>query len=111
MIPDQMRIVVCTEPVDMRLGFDRLLQIVRDRLKQRPDDGGLFVFGNRRANRVKVVWLEPGGVCLLYKRGHRTTFEVPCGNGSPLSVSIDRIALARLLAGMPKRARGKVSAR
>ena len=105
MIPEHVRIVVCTEPVDMRLGFDRLLQVVRGRLEQTPEDGGLFVFGNRNVNRVKVVWLEPGGVCMLYKRGHRTSFEVPRGDGSSLMVKIDRRALARLLTGVSRRRR------
>jgi transposase len=104
-IPEQLRIVVCTEPVDMRFGFDRLLQVVRDRMAQSPHGGGLFVFGNRRANRVKAVWLEPGGVCMLYKRGHRTSFQVPRGDGSSLTVRIDRRAFARLLAGVPRSGR------
>jgi len=100
MIPPQVRIFVCTEPVDMRRSFDGLALAARERLGHDPLAGGLFVFANRRANRLKVLWFDRTGYCLLYKRLHRALFAVP-RQGDAIAVCIDRGALARLLEGVP----------
>jgi transposase len=69
MIPGGVRIFVCTAPVDLRHGFDRLAQTARERVGTDPMSGGaLFVFANKRATRLKVLWFEKNGMCLLYTR-------------------------------------------
>jgi transposase len=112
MIPPQVRILVCTEPVDMRRSFDGLALAARERLGHDPLAGGLFVFANRRANRLKVLWFDRTGYCLLYKRLHRALFALPRRQGDALAVGIDRGALARLLEGVPvpRRRGGPVTA-
>lgn len=103
MIPEAVRIFVCTEPVDMRYGFDRLVQVARERVGQDPGEGGaLFVFGGRKATRLKLLWFERNGLCLLYKRLHRAVFEVPVGSDGARALRIDGASLARLLAGVPR---------
>jgi transposase len=103
MIPSAVRIFVCTEPVDMRHGFDRLALAARERSGHDPQQGAaLFIFANRSATRLKVLWFEGHGCCVLYKRLHRAMFELPAGG---VSVHIDSAALARLLAGTPRVAR------
>ena len=78
MIPGGVRVFLCVEPIDMRLGFDRLAQLARERVGQDPVDGGaLFVFGGRAAARLKVLWFDRNGLCLLYKRYHQARFELP----------------------------------
>ena len=99
MIPAQVNIYVCTEPVDMRYGFDRLLQLIREKIKQTPEEGGLFAFVNRKRTRLKVLWFEANGTCVLYKRLHKAKFVLPIGNGA--SVRIDGQRLAKLLAVSP----------
>jgi transposase len=102
-IPSGVRIFLCVEPVDMRFGFDRLAQIARDRVGQDPVAGGaLFVFGGRKASRLKVLWFDRNGLCLLYKRFHQARFDLPHGGGGQQTISIDATALASLLAGVPK---------
>jgi hypothetical protein len=65
MIPAGVRIFVCTEPVDMRRGFDRLAQTAKDVVGVDPQEGGaLLVFANRRAPRIKNLWFERNGYCL-----------------------------------------------
>lgn len=105
MIPAQVRIFVCTDPVDMRIGFDRLAQAVRDKLGEDPESGSLFVFTNRKATRLKVLWFERNGLCMLYKRLHRAVFVLPRGDGDDLKVSIDAQKLAQLLEGTPRASR------
>lgn len=105
MIPAGVRIFVCTEPIDMRYGFDRLAAAARDRVGQDPQHGGaLFIFSNKGANRLKILWFESRGCCLLYKRLHRAVFELPLGRATA-SVSIDAAALAKLIAGAERRTR------
>lgn len=102
MIPSGVRIFLCLEPVDMRLGFDRLARIARERMGRDPVDGGaLFVFGARGSTRLKVLWFDRNGLCVLYKRFHQAKFELPkAGNGHGV-LHIDAAALAALLAGVP----------
>jgi len=57
-IPQGVRVFLCVEPVDMRLGFDRLAQLARERVGRDPVDGGaVFVFGGRAAGRLKILTL------------------------------------------------------
>lgn len=106
MIPAGVRIFVCTEPIDMRQGFDRMAQAARDRVGEDPVQGGaLFVFANRRATRLKILWFEKNGMCVLYKRLHRAVFELPASPAGGRAVMVDGAALARLLTGEPRRAR------
>lgn len=103
MIPGGVRIFVCTAPVDLRHGFDRLAQTARERVGADPMLGGaLFVFANKRATRLKVLWFERNGFCLLYKRLHDAVFEPPVAGEGSASVHIDAHALAKLLAGVPR---------
>ena len=108
MIPAGVRIFVCTVPVDMRLGFDRLALVARERIGHDPVAGGaLFVFAGKKATRLKVLWFEGHGLCILYKRLHRAVFDLPAGNDGGVSVRIDGAALATLLAGVPREARSR----
>jgi transposase len=103
MIPAGVRIFVCTEPVDMRYGFDRLAQLVRERIGGDPVAGGaLFVFAGKSATRLKVLWFDRNGLCLLYERLHRAVFERPAAANGAVLIHIDAAALARLLAGVAK---------
>ena len=99
MIPSQVRIFMCPEPQDMRRSFDRLAEAAREHLGEDPESGALFVFVNKRRNRVKVLWMEPGGYTLLYKRAHRVRFALPSKR------TLDSRDLAVLMRGTPTRRR------
>jgi transposase len=101
-IPTGVRIFLCVEPVDMRFGFDRLAQVARERVERDPVEGGaLFIFGGRKGSRLKVLWFDRNGLCLLYKRFHQARFELPMASGGQHVLQIDATALAALLAGVP----------
>ena len=103
MIPPTVRMYVYTEPVDMRLGFDGLALLARTAMSQDPRSGSLLIFANRRSDRLKALWWDQTGYCLLYKRAHRAVFELPAkDDASAVSIRIDGRALAQLLAGVPK---------
>lgn len=99
-LPASVRILVCTERQDMRRSFDTLAQKVRELLGEEPQSGALYVFLGKRPTRVKVLWWDRNGYCLLYKRLHRALFAVPDGEESKGGVRIDGAALAQLLAGV-----------
>jgi transposase len=107
LIPAHVRIFVCTAPVDFRRGFDGLALAARERLGEDPRAGGLFLFTNRRATGVKIVWFERTGCCLLYKRLHQSRVVLPSGTGP--GVRIDGEQLARLLEGVPRPVRRAAS--
>lgn len=76
-LPAAVRIYVAAEPVDLRRGFDGLAAATRSLIRQDPLNGHLFVFLNRRRNRIKVLVWDRTGYLLLYKRLERGTFYVP----------------------------------
>lgn len=100
MLPSSVRILVCIEPQDMRRSFDRLAEVVRTQMGEEPQSGALFVFVGKRPTRVKVLWWERNGYCLLYKRLHRALFVVPSSKEGARVVRIDAAALKQLLAGV-----------
>jgi transposase len=63
--------------------------------------GSLFVFANRNATRLKALWFDSNGYCLLYKRLHRAVFELPPSAGGA-AVQINSAQLAALLRGDPR---------
>ena len=77
MIPGHVAIYVATGPVDLRWSFDVLSGVVKERIQQDPRAGALFVFLNKRRNRVKVLFYDRTGYCMLYKRLDRGTFPMP----------------------------------
>ncbi len=87
----------------MRRSFDALALAVRERLALDPESGALFVFASKRGNRLKVLWFDHNGYCLLYKRLHRALFELPeaIGSDRPLT-AIDARTLAAILRGVAK---------
>lgn len=62
---------------DMRMGFDSLSGLVRNKLGRDPLSGDVFVFINRQRNCVKLLRWEPGGFILYYKRLEMGAFELP----------------------------------
>ena len=103
MIPSSVRIFVCTSPQDMRRSFDGLALAVRERLGEEPECGAVFVFINKRANRIKAMWFDRNGYCILYKRVHRAVFVPPRSTEQDRPVArIDARALGKLFAGVDK---------
>jgi transposase len=64
----QIRVQVYGRPVDLRQSFDGLYALTRNVLGQDPLSGQLFVFFNRRATQVKVLYWDRTGFCLWAKR-------------------------------------------
>lgn len=102
--PPSVRIWLCTEWADMRRGFDGLAEMVRQHLKDDPLSGHVFVFRNRRGDRVKLLYWDEDGYVVVYKRLELGTFRFPAApNGSAggqAGVSLRAAELAMLLDGV-----------
>ncbi len=97
-IPPTVSIFLYTEPTDMRKGFDGLSGIVRSELAADPLDGSLFLFINRRRDRLKILHFDGSGYWLYYKLLEAGTFEVI--GTKDKCISIDSTQLAMLLGGV-----------
>lgn len=101
MLPPSVRVFIATEPADMRCAFDGLTARVQHILEQDPFSGHLFVFRNKRADRVKVLFWDRSGFALFYKRLEKGTFRFPTGSGKATEVEAAELAL--LLEGIELR--------
>jgi transposase len=71
------RIYVATCATDLRRSIDGLSTVVRDQLQLDPLSGHLFLFRNRRGDRLKILLWDQSGFWVLYKRLERGTFAWP----------------------------------
>jgi transposase len=102
----QAKIFVALEPTDMRRGFDGLSGTVQQTLEQDPLSGHLFLFRNRRRDRIKILFWDGDGYVLFYKRLARGTFEFPVSSDPESSVlEIRASELAMLLDGIELKGR------
>lgn len=95
------RIFLVAGVTDMRKSFDTLAAVVRGVIGDDPLSGHLFVFCNRRRDRLKILIWEESGYWLLAKRLERGTFAWPAGPGA--RVEYDTAELAALLSGLELR--------
>jgi len=75
--PTSVRVLVATKPVDFRKGMDGLAALVQEELKADPFSGVIYVFRAKRADRVKLLFWDGTGVCLLAKRLEGSRFRWP----------------------------------
>src|SRR4051812_39012607 len=73
-------------PADMRRGFDGLARMATEVIRQDPLSGALFVFRNRKGDRVKVLCWAGDGFALWYRRLERGTFRFPACEGDAAEV-------------------------
>ena len=95
------RIFVAVGPVDLRRSFDGLSAHVQEVLNQQVIEGGLFVFTNRRRNRVPLLWWDGSGLWLATKRLEGGTLSWPRSDRA--SVGLRPEQLGALIAGLEVR--------
>ena len=86
-LPSALRIFLAAEPADLRKGFDGLAQLVRERTAEDPLSGHLFVFQNRRRDRVKILYWDRDGFALWYKRLEKGAFRFPEAKNGRIEVT------------------------
>lgn len=72
-----MRYWVFSEPTDMRKSFHTLSGLVRNKIGADARNGDVYIFVNKRKNRIKLLHYEPGGLVIYAKMLDRGTFGMP----------------------------------
>jgi transposase len=98
-----LRVFVAVEPCDMRKGFDGLHALVTERLRETPQTGALFVFINRRRNRLKILFWDRTGLWVCTKRLEQGTFSWPKPAEGAAKLSLTPEALTMLTDGVDLR--------
>lgn len=95
------RIFLCTQDTDMRKSFDSLRGIIRSAMHLDPLSGGLFLFKNKRGDRIKCVYWDSDGMAMWYKVLQRGTFQFPdLQNFASAGLEIDASTLRMILDGI-----------
>ena len=99
-LPSSVRILLSTEPADMRKGIDGLCRIVEAELGGDIFSGALFVFVSKRRDKLKILTWDVGGFVVYYKRLEAGRFQMPRVQAGARTASLDGAQLAMLLRGI-----------
>ena len=76
-LPASVRVYLCTTPCDMRRSFDGLYALVSGVMQLNAFEGHLFVFSNRRRDRIRILYWDRDGFALWSKRLEEGTYASP----------------------------------
>jgi transposase len=99
-LPASVRVYLCLTPTDMRRSFDGLYALVRDHLQLDAFAGHLYIFLNRRRDRVKIIYWDRDGFAVWAKRLEAGVFAIPSGDGDAIRLEITTEELGALLSGI-----------
>ncbi len=102
-LPASVRVYLAMAPADLRKSFDGLSALVQQVFGCDPLDGHLFLFLNRRRDRLKILYWDRDGLALWYKRLEAGTFQLPAGHGDTPGMELDATQWAMLLGGIDVR--------
>lgn len=98
--PSGVRLYLATAPTDLRKGFNGLSTLVESELGLSPLRGDLFIFLNRRATQVRILFWDRDGYCVLGKRLEQGTFRRVRTDDGKAGVEIDAGEFAMLFEGI-----------
>lgn len=89
-----------SDSTDMRKSFNGLSGIVANELERTPCNGDVFLFINKRRDKIKLLHWGAGGYTLYYKRLETGTFELPEYDISCSSITIDYTQMVMIVDGL-----------
>ena len=98
MLPDNAKIFLVADPVDMRRSFDGLSAVIAERLGCHSMSGHLFLFRGRSGDRLKAMWWDRNGLVVWYKRLEKGRFKWPSSESE--SIEMTALELSLLLDGI-----------
>lgn len=99
-LPASVRVYLATVPCDMRRSFDGLHALVTNLLELDAFAGHLFVFANRRRDRVKILYWDRDGFAVWAKRLEEGTYAMPFSEAGAVRREITAQELGALLSGI-----------
>jgi transposase len=99
-LPAGVRVYLATSPCDMRRSFDGLQALVHAVLQLDAFAGHLFVFGNKRRDRVKILYWDRDGFAVWAKRLEEGTYAMPFSESGEVRQEITAQELGALLSGI-----------
>ncbi len=100
-LPLPVRVFLHTPATDLRKGFDALSGLVTTAFGQDPTSGHLFLFVNRRRDRLKILYWDHGdGLAIWYKRLERGSFQLPSAAHDAVSIEMTATQLSLILSGI-----------
>jgi len=98
----QIRVFLYRVPTDMRKSFHGLIALTESALKQDPLSGSLFVFFNRRRDRIKILYWGQTGFCIWYQQLQQGTYQLPSEDAlkGQETVEVTRSQLSLILDGI-----------
>jgi transposase len=101
-LPSQIRVFLYRLPTDMRKSFNGLVALTESALKQDPLSGSLFVFVNRRRDRIKILYWGQTGFCIWYQQLQKGTYQLPDGAAlqQQQTIEVTRSQLSLILDGI-----------
>jgi transposase len=97
------RIFLCLNPIKMQFSFDTLMGLAQEIFDQDPLSGHLFLFFNRKRDRIKILFWDVDGFCIWYKRLEVGIFQLPVATEGDQGVELDCRQLNQLLGGLDLR--------
>jgi transposase len=108
-LPPGIQVFMALEPIDCRKSLDGLSAAVETVFARNLLDGHLFLFLNRKRDRIKILWWDRDGKVIWAKRLERGSYELPRHQPGDTQLQLDATQLALLLGGVqldaPKRKR------
>jgi transposase len=99
-LPASVRVYLATSPCDMRRSFDGLHALVNAMMQLDAFAGHLFVFANRRRDRVKILYWDRDGFAAWAKRLEEGTYAMPFSESNGVRREITAAELGALLSGI-----------
>jgi transposase len=98
--PASVRVYLCLSSCDMRRSFDGLQALVRDHLQLDPFAGHLYLFANKRRDRLKILYWDRDGFAIWAKRLEAGAYAIPSGEPGSRRLEISVEELGALLSGI-----------
>ena len=89
-----------SEPTDMRKSFNGLSGLIQNNLNRNPLSGDVFLFINKKKDKIKLLHWSVGGFTLYYKRLEEGTFQLPDYDLKASSITIDYAQMVMIVDGL-----------
>lgn len=96
---EETRIYIYSKPIDMRKAIDGLSVFIVESLSMPPQSGDVYLFRNKKGDKIKCLYWDKNGFVLHYKRLEKNRFKFP-KHFETTCITITHEQLSWLLAGL-----------